>query len=109
MAVAPSSASPATAAGAVPPDPHTIAGPDAHPVDASAPATPSMSVLSARQPAAQRTRVLAEPTRSARAVRSSASRRAANLPGMVTDTPTHSGPKPPTTAGSSRAPHSMRS
>ena len=75
----------------------------------SAPATPSMSVLSARQPWSVRTRVLAEPTSSARSVRSSANCRAANLPGIVTDTPTHSGPKPPTSAGSCSAVHSMRS
>ncbi|CNW60953.1 Uncharacterised protein [Mycobacterium tuberculosis] len=106
MSVTPSSASPTTAAGAVPPDPSTSACPAAAP---NAPATPSMSVLSARQPCGVRTRVLAEPTRSARAVRSSANRRAANLPGMVTETPTHSGPKPPTTTGNSAAPHSMRS
>ena len=61
------------------------------------------------QPRGVRTRVLADPTRPARSVCSSANRRAANLPGMVTDTPTHSGPNPPTTPGSSSAPHSMRS
>ena len=53
-----------------------------------------MSVLSARHPAYVRTSVLAAPTSSARAVRSSANRSAANLPGIVTETPTHSGPKP---------------
>lgn len=68
-----------------------------------------MSVLSARQPAGVRTRVFADPTRSARSVRSSANLKAANLPGMVTDTPTHSGPSPPTTPGSWSASHSMRS
>ncbi len=103
--VTPSPARPMIAAGAVPPDPQTSAHPEADP---TAPETPSTSVLSARQPVGVRTRVLAEPTSSARSVRSSAHRRAANLPGMVTDTPTHSGPNPPTTPGNSSAPHSMR-
>ena len=62
ISVTPSSARPTRAAGAVPPEPTTIAcrrwrwWP-------SAPATPSMSVLSARQPCSVRTRVLAEPTK----------------------------------------------
>ncbi len=81
----------------------------ARPPRPNAPVTPSMSVLSARQPAAVRTSVLADPTSSARAVRSSANRSAANLPGIVTDTPTHSGPKPPTRPAIRSAVHSMRS
>ncbi len=68
-----------------------------------------MSVLSARQPDEVRTSVLAEPTSSAREVRSSANRSAANLLGIVTETPTHSGPKSPTTEGNCSAVHSMRS
>jgi hypothetical protein len=65
--------------------------------------------LSARHPFPDRTKVFAEPTSSARGVRSSANRSAANLPGIVTDTPTHSGPKSPTTLGSWSAEHSIRS
>ena len=76
---------------------------------ARAPRTPSTSVLSARHPPEKRTRVFAEPTNWARSVASVANRSAANLPGMVTDTPTHSGPNPPTTTGSCSAVHSMRS
>ncbi|PQM47382.1 hypothetical protein C1Y40_02434 [Mycobacterium talmoniae] len=68
-----------------------------------------MSVLSACHPSAPRTKVLAEPTNSARAVAESAHANAANLPGMVTETPTHSGPKPRTSVGNSSAPQSMRS
>ena len=62
-----------------------------------------MSVLSARHPVDVRTRVLAAPTNSARGVRSSANRNAANLFGIVTETPTHSGPKSLTTEGNSSA------
>src|ERR1700722_8091357 len=106
MSCTPSSASPTTAAAAVAPEPSTAARPATGP---KAPLTPSMSVLSARHPVCDRTRVLAEPTSSARAVRSSANRNAANLPGIVTETPTHSGPKPATRFGNSSAVHSMRS
>ncbi|SHV99189.1 Uncharacterised protein [Mycobacteroides abscessus subsp. abscessus] len=90
----------------MPPEPSTAAAPDTAP---NAPMTPSTSVLSARQPPSTRTRVLAEPTSSARAVRSVANRSAANLPGIVTETPTHSGPKPPTRPGNCASVHSMRS
>ena len=51
----------------------------------------------------------AEPTSAARSVRSAATSRAANLPGLVTDSPTHSGPRPATSAGNCSAVHSMRS
>src|SRR6201999_646750 len=105
----PNSANATIAAGALPPDPDTTARPDAEPSAPNAPLTPSMSVLSARQPRDVRSRVLADPTSSARSVRSSANRSAANFPGIVTETPTHSGPNPPTTPGSSSAPHSIRS
>ena len=56
MSVTPNSARATIAAGAVPPDPDTTAAPVALP---SAPVTPSMSVLSARQPRGVRSRVLA--------------------------------------------------
>ena len=100
--------SPTTIAGAVPPEPITIAR-SASRTPASAPTTPSTSVLSARHPAPVCTSVLAEPTSLARSVASSATRSAANLPGIVTETPTHSGPNPATSAGSCSAVHSMRS
>ncbi len=66
----PSVASPTSAAGAVPPAPSTRADPVSGPPNA--PATPSTSVLSARQPDSVRSRVFAEPTNSARSVRSEA-------------------------------------
>ena len=109
MPVTPSVANPTTAAGAVPPDPHTSACPD---ISRRATERPrdAVDVGVVGPPAGGvRTSVLADPTCSARAVRSSANRRAANLPGIVTDTPTHSGPNPPTRPGNSSAPHSMRS
>ncbi len=110
--VIPSSASPTRAGRAVPPAPTTTAEAPARsptPAARSAPVTPSTSVQSARQPSAVRTRVFAEPISTARSVRSVANSRAANLPGIVTDTPTHSGPSPDTRAGNSSPVHSMRS
>ncbi|SKT79902.1 Uncharacterised protein [Mycobacteroides abscessus subsp. abscessus] len=79
------------------------------PAPANAPETPSTSVLSACQPSPERTSVLAAPIERARSVAVDANRNAANLPGMVTEKPTHSGPAPPTTSGSCSAVHSIRS
>lgn len=105
----PSEANAATAAGAVPPEPRTAPRTGAVTSSARAPITPSISVLSARQPFSVCTRVFAEPTSAARSVRSVATASAANLPGLVTESPTHSGPRPATNPGSCSALHSMRS
>ena len=107
--VKPRSASAANTGRAVPPAPTTTADSPVAPHSARRPSAPSTSVQSASQPDSVRTRVLAEPTVTARSVRSSANSSAANFPGIVTETPTHSGPKPPTRPGSASASHSIRS
>ncbi|CPU31902.1 Uncharacterised protein [Mycobacteroides abscessus] len=66
-------------------------------------------MLSACQPSPERTSVLAAPIERARSVEVDANRNAANLPGMVTEKPTHSGPALPTTSGNCSAVHSIRS
>ena len=109
---APSPAKATTAGRDVPPAPTTVtACPDrsVRPTSSSAPRTPSTSVQSARHPVGVRSNVFAEPARIALSVRSSANPSAATLPGMVTDNPTQSGPKPSTRPGSCSAEHSMRS
>ncbi|RAO58565.1 hypothetical protein PSN01_02891 [Micromonospora saelicesensis] len=70
---------------------------------------PATSVLSAYQePSGRRTNVLAAPTAAATGDAASATASAASLPGMVTDNPAHSGPRPATRSGSSAAAHSIR-
>ena len=97
---------------AVPPDPSTTARTPARwltPSSASAPVTPSTSVQSACQPVPERTRVLAAPTALARSVQVSAAASATSLSGIVTDSPTHSGPKPFSSPGKPASSHSSRS
>lgn len=108
--VAPSRAAAARAARAVPPAPSTVtAAPGRTPAADSTSTMPVTSVLSAyHEPSGRRTNVLAAPTAAATGDVSSATASAASLPGMVTDSPAHSGPRPATSAGSSCAPHSIR-
>src|SRR5438067_6600233 len=109
----PRSANATTVAAAVPPPPRITpvepAGASKPPAARSAPATPSTSVQSANQAESLCTNVFAAPAASARGVADLARVSAARLPGMVTETPAHSGPRLPTSAGKPSASTSIRS
>ncbi len=94
---------------AVPPPPRINArfGAGA-PAARSAPIRPSTSVFSASQPPSRRTRVLATPRACTRGLRWSAIAAAADLPGIVTEKPAHSGPDPATRPGRAAPSHSIR-
>src|SRR5664279_5838897 len=106
----PSSARAATTDAAVPPPPRISADLGGRaPAARSPPMIPSTSVFSAYQPPSRRTSVLATPRVRTRSLASSATAAAAAFPGMVTENPTHSGPREATRPGSASPSHSIAS